>query len=435
MLGGGRRNLVTEEDEIIESVTANATATATANTDHQSTNSYRRGESQASRALNDDSGGNLDVMVVWTNKAECRNYGLDEGCVLTAESAAAMEARINLAIDETNTAFDLSGVQTQLYLAHAYRHESFNESSMLDDITSLQTGNIAGIEEKREIYGADIVSMIVDDPLFCGTGYLGPRIDKMYSIISWHCATGYFSFGHEIGHNLGLRHDRGSNSKCHSAKFHYGYRDPQARFRTILANDCVANQCDNNPGGGCTRIQRFSNDDAAHGWNGLPAGDSSNNNARKINNVKYKVAQYFPHGGTGGTTTSAPQEEPSNSPTSSPSSLPSFVPSQTSTFSPSSKPSPSCDDSPLEFSYQGQFIICATVATQNLCSDLEIKAICPATCGTCTNCVDPASTIKYFNTNKGIWQEKDCDVVGNNPSVRCGFFGVSDTCRATCGTC
>ncbi len=432
---------------------------------YQSTRSYlsfaSEKQEQASRGLNDDSGGNLDVMVVWTSKAECRNYGLNEGCTLTAATTAAMEALINLAIDETNTAFDLSGVQTQLFLAHAYRHPTFTETSMPNALKALRSGGISGTEQNRETYGADLVAMIVDEPLYCGIAYVGPRIDRMYSVTAWKCATGYFSFGHEIGHNLGLRHDRGTEFQCDSTKFHYGYRDPEARFRTILAYDSVTDQCDNNPGGGCPRIQRFSNDDDAHSWNGLPAGDTSNNNARKINRIKSTVALYLPHGGTAqeAPTVSPSSQALSSSPSYTSSSVgnitpyPSTFPSQSPTVSPSiealdkgSSPFPSqtltvspslsaCNNSPLEFSYQGQVITCTTVASQNLCSDPEIQAICPATCNTCSNCVDPGLLFTYFNTKKGIWQTKDCGIIANNPSVRCAFDGVSDTCRVTCVTC
>mmetsp|Transcript_11755 Transcript_11755/g.17849 ORF Transcript_11755/g.17849 Transcript_11755/m.17849 type:complete len:595 (+) Transcript_11755:45-1829(+) len=377
-------------------------------------------DQQGSRALYDDSGANLDVMVVWTKKAECKNYGLAEDCDLSDQTKAAMEAKINLAIDETNTAFALSGADTQLYLAHSYRHSTFVETSITESLNALRNGEISGTEQNRATYGADIVAMILDDANFCGQAFLGPRIDKMYSVTAWNCATGYFSFGHEIGHNLGLRHDRGTENDCENTKFQFGYRDPQARFRTILAYDCIANQCDNNAGGECTRIQRFSSPSILWGEENLPVGTAESDNVRKINNVKSKVALYFPHGGTGGVTTTS-------APTSAPTAFPSHSPS-TSTLS--------CNDSPLEFSYQDQFITCADVASsQNLCSDTEIQAICPGTCGTCSNCVDPTLTLNYFNPSKGKWQTKGCDVIAQHPSVRCEFDGVSDTCRATCGTC
>ena len=61
----------------------------------------------------------------------------------------------------------------------------------------------------RQAYGADVVAMIVGRGQYCGVGYMGPSIGSMYSVSSYSCATGYYTFGHEIGHNFGLNHDRG----------------------------------------------------------------------------------------------------------------------------------------------------------------------------------------------------------------------------------
>jgi len=374
-------------------------------------NSKLNDEKRESRSLNDDSGGNLDVMVIWTSKAECKNYNLPEGCSLSNQSKAAMDALITLAIEETNMAFELSGVETRLFLAHSYRHPTFVENSIDESLSALRNGGtstesddgISGIKENRERYGADLVAMIIHDYEFCGTGYIGPAIDYMYSVSSWDCSTGYFSFGHEIGHNLGLRHDRGSEDKCDNLKVHYGYRDPLAKFRTIMAYGCVSGECDNNPGGGCTRIQRYSNSNPDHGWNGLPAGNESNDNAWKINKVKSKVAAYFTHGGT-----STP---------------------------PTLSPSPSCVDSPLEFKFEKTDKSCESVETENLCSNPDVQSFCPATCRVCNSNVlslDPTLQFTFYHNNKGKTMTKTCEMIANNPAVRCAFVGITETCRATC---
>ena len=250
-------------------------------------------QNQSPLDLYDDSGGNLDVMVVWTKTAECRAYGLSAGCTLTTQTKANMEALINLAVVETNTAYEESGIQTELLLVEAYRHPTYVENSFDTTLADIQKGFIPGVHANRATHGADIVSMIIHDDEYCGLGYVGPDPDLMFSITSWSCATGYYSFGHEIGHNLGLNHDRGSEGDCNSGGYNYGYRDPNARFRTILAYDCVNTQCDNNVGGGCTRIGRFSNQ--YNTYNGLALGGSSENNAKAINDVRVEVASYFTH--------------------------------------------------------------------------------------------------------------------------------------------
>ena len=117
----------------------------------------------------------------------------------------------------------------------------------------------------------------------------------MFGVTSYQCATGYFSFGHEIGHNFGMYHDRGTENTCsETTTFNYGYRDTAAAFRTILSYDCSMNQCDAMPKNGCTRIQRFSSSNSAFTYNGKPIGDARRDNAKTLNNVRAQVAAFYP---------------------------------------------------------------------------------------------------------------------------------------------
>ena len=270
-----------------------------------------RGGKRTTRSLYDDNGGNLDIVVVWTKRAECRNAGLDADCTLTQETQTAMQNLVNLSIEETNTAYELSGVETRLLLAHSYRHPTYDEKlfGLYKSLFELGEGRIEGVHESRATYGGDLVAMVLDDTLYCGAAYSGPTKDTMFSVVAWNCATGYFSFGHEVGHNLGLLHDRGSSNACDDdVNYNYGYRDPDARFRTILAYRCRTNQCDINAANKkCTRIQRFSNPNIQ--YNDSPVGSATEDNARKLNEVSAEVAAYFPHGGV----------NPTPSPTASPS--------------------------------------------------------------------------------------------------------------------
>jgi hypothetical protein len=246
----------------------------------------------------DDKGGNLDVMVVWTKDAECEHAGIGAGCTPTAETTASMHALINLAIEESNTAFKLSGVDTELLLAYSYRHPTYSiaKNGFSNSLVKMKKGQVSGVHENREKYGADIVVLLADEPnrRYCGIGYVGPLKDSMYSVTSFFCATGYFSFSHEIGHNLGLLHDRGTADACDANHHRFGYRDPNAQFRSILAYGCRRGQCDENPAdGSCTRVQRFSNVNSL--YNGAKIGTKKDNNAKAINDVRGEVAGYFAH--------------------------------------------------------------------------------------------------------------------------------------------
>ena len=60
-----------------------------------------------------------------------------------------------------------------------------------------------------------------------------------------------------------------------------------------MADDCVSGECDNNAGGGCDRVQRFSTPDTSYSWNGNILGDSGTNCVEQINSVRAEVAEYF----------------------------------------------------------------------------------------------------------------------------------------------
>ena len=151
-------------------------------------NSLFRGAKMQRRNLADDSGSVLDVMVLWTRRAECRRFTGSTSCTLSESSRASMEALVDLAVAETNSAYSLSGINTQLRLVHMYRNEDYVEVSgdayghALDTIRAKNDGILDEVHLKRDFYGADIVAILIDDSQSCGLGYIGPSETSMFSV-------------------------------------------------------------------------------------------------------------------------------------------------------------------------------------------------------------------------------------------------------------
>ena len=118
-----------------------------------------------SRRLYDDSGDTLDIMVVWTSEAECKNSRLSRFCTLDATTESNMRGLIDLAVEETNTAYSLSGIETELRLVHAYRDLDYVETSSfstsLRHVRSKNDSKLKSVHAKRTLYGADIVGMLI----------------------------------------------------------------------------------------------------------------------------------------------------------------------------------------------------------------------------------------------------------------------------------
>jgi len=239
----------------------------------------------------------VDILVLWSHAAECANSGLSNSCVVDELTRKNMRGKIKLAIEETNAAYSLSGIQTQLRLVFSYRapssyveHDIFQ---MLDEVTKVDD-ILDDVHEKRTKFGADLVSFVVDTSQSCGVGWIGPSKDYTFSVVSLFCMAGHFSLSHETAHNFGCDHDRFADDKCDSTAASFGYKDPQSLFRTIMAYNCNVGFCNESIKDvyQCSRVQRYANIHSK--FMNLPIGNDRNNCGNKINTNRHLVASYYP---------------------------------------------------------------------------------------------------------------------------------------------
>lgn len=230
-----------------------------------------------------DDGSQIDVMVLYTAAAAAAGGG-----------TSAMQARINLAVAESNTGYDNSGITMNMNLVHmgeiAYT-ESGDFGTDLDRVTEPADGFMDNAHTLRDAYQADFVVLLINNDQYCGLAWLMGNMSvafapNAFSVTFWDCATGYYSFAHEIGHNMGSNHDR-ANANNAVFSYSYGYQDPEGEFRTIMAYNCP---------GGCTRQNHWSNPHVNYSVFGPTGVDcnltNSADNSYSINAVAYTVANF-----------------------------------------------------------------------------------------------------------------------------------------------
>jgi hypothetical protein len=241
-----------------------------------------------------DDGSIIEVLVAYTPAAREAEGGV-----------AGILSMINTAITETNTGYSNSGVIQRLHLAGTVEL-NYTESDISTDlsrVTSTSDGYMDIIHLLRDKHYADEVVLIGDGYTSagaCGVAWLmsgnSPSFaSHAFAVVDHQCATGYFSFGHELGHNMGLNHARVDPVGTGAYSYSYGYKDvmdsdndtqPDYDFRTVMAYNCPVS---------CTRVLHFSNPNVTYGGKTtgiVETSPSSAYNALSLNSTRVTVANW-----------------------------------------------------------------------------------------------------------------------------------------------
>src|SRR5262245_42555395 len=191
-----------------------------------------------------------------------------------------------VAIEETNESFRNSGLgNISLRLVHT---QPLNYDGSMDDqfhhLYSMAdgAGPFKDVKRLRNEKRADIVGLVIDNPNGCGLSTrIGPESDEAYFVVHHACVTVSMSIAHEIGHILGIRHDRFADNNDLPLAYGHGYVNGD-KWRDIMSYNVGC--------GGCPRIPFFSNP-RIH-YNGEPTGTAAADSARVILENAERISKF-----------------------------------------------------------------------------------------------------------------------------------------------
>ncbi|MDH5411778.1 MAG: M12 family metallo-peptidase, partial [Alphaproteobacteria bacterium] len=188
-------------------------------------------------------------------------YSLD--ALAAAGGEKQIEVRIQSMVDQLNTAFIDSGMTARVALVQTVAANYSDSGNVLVDMDWLTTRHELinfEVHAQRLYYGADLVSMVVDNGGQCsGVAYVMHKpaydfVSYAYSVTALNC--GGAGLAHEVGHNMGFEHNpedsiRYQTSQPTATPFSFGHY-VDGSFRTIMsyATPCLS---------GCPMAYRFSN--------------------------------------------------------------------------------------------------------------------------------------------------------------------------------
>ena len=261
---------------------------------------------------------------------------------------ASIVSMLTAAYVTSNQALTNSGLTVRFELA-AIAYVNYSDVSLTQSLNDVISGNVPQAAALREQYAADLVQLVTESSEYCGVAYLLSSADAgfanlAYSVIYSGCINNYSNI-HEMGHNMGLQHDRADASPQTVWDYGYGYRycndgvtpQPAAGYvRSVMAYPCASS----------TRVPLYSGPNV--NYQGTVLGDANDDNERVLQQTYITVANFrqgvgnaapTPVPTTQPTWTSQPTtQQPAPQPTAQPTTQPTTQPTSQLTTQPVTQP-------------------------------------------------------------------------------------------------
>lgn len=199
----------------------------------------------------------------------------------TFTSEQEMMVFIDLIFAETNQGYINSEIPLTAVKHDVKLHPTLND---LNDSSVMLNSFSSSMPLSDLLNCADSTALLIEEFNSCGIAYLDRAFScGAISVTKKSCATGYYSFGHEIGHNFGALHNPEQYSSTDGDGYGHLIQPPFADvfgYRTVLAYSADGHR---------RRVNHYSNPNVL--YNSNPTGIVSvSNNARLITANRFAMA-------------------------------------------------------------------------------------------------------------------------------------------------